>query len=120
MLIQLNLSEDEIRELNYKRFRESQPLLQKRLHALYLKSTMQISNEYIANILDSHRNSVDSWVHSYMEGGLEGLIALHYKPRESELAEYREQIKEELSNDYIQTTVEFSHRIFLTLTLLFY
>ena len=112
MLIQLNLSEDEIRALNYKRFRESQTLIQKRFHAIYLKSTMQISNEYIANILDSHRNSVDSWVHIYMEGGIEGLSTLHYKPRESELVQYTEQIKEAVSNDYIQTTSEFSHRIF--------
>jgi hypothetical protein len=44
MLIQLNLSEEEIRVLNYKRFWESQPILQKRLHALYLKSVI-MSNE---------------------------------------------------------------------------
>lgn len=112
MLIQLNLSEDEIRELNYKRFREIQPLIQKRLHTVYLKSKLRISNEHIAIILDAHRNSVDSWIHSYKEGGLEGLISLHYKPRESELSQYREQIKSALSNDVIQTTAEFSHRIF--------
>jgi hypothetical protein len=38
MLIQMNLSENEIRALNYKRFRENNPTLQKRLHAVYLKN----------------------------------------------------------------------------------
>jgi hypothetical protein len=32
MLIQTDLSEDEIRALNYKRFRENNPILQIRLH----------------------------------------------------------------------------------------
>ncbi|KAA6315875.1 hypothetical protein EZS27_033734, partial [termite gut metagenome] len=34
MFIQMNLSEEEIRLLNYKRFREANPLIQKRLHAV--------------------------------------------------------------------------------------
>ncbi|KAA6305352.1 hypothetical protein EZS27_042996, partial [termite gut metagenome] len=57
MLIQMNLSEEEIRLLNYKRFREDNPLIQKRLHAVYLKSQMSLSNEYIGLIVDAHRNS---------------------------------------------------------------
>jgi hypothetical protein len=55
MLIQLNLSEEEIRALNYKRFREKSLILQKRLHALYLKSAMGLSNEYIGQTVDAHR-----------------------------------------------------------------
>jgi prenyltransferase beta subunit len=71
MLIQMNLSEDEIRKLNYKRFRENKPILQKRLHAVYIKVTMSVSNEFISSLLDVHRNSVDHWIRSYMEKGME-------------------------------------------------
>ncbi|KAA6334112.1 hypothetical protein EZS27_017542 [termite gut metagenome] len=115
MLIQMNLSEEEIRLLNYKRFREDNPIIQKRLHAVYLKSQMPLSNEYIGVIVDAHRNSVDRWIHTYLESGLKGLISLNYVHRESELESYKEMIKENISEDYIQTTAEFSHRIF-TLT----
>ncbi|GHV09005.1 hypothetical protein FACS1894160_4220 [Bacteroidia bacterium] len=115
MLIQMNLSEEEIRVLNYKRFREETPILQKRLHAVYLKSQMSLSNESIGLILDAHRNSVDRWIHSYLESGLSGLLSLNYVSRQTELESYKEMIKANISEDYIQTTAEFSHRIF-TLT----
>lgn len=108
----MNPSEDEIRELNYKRFREVRPVIQKRLHSVYLKSRLKMSNESIATILDVHRNSVDYWIHSYLEGGLECLVSLHYHSQESELMQYSEQIKEKLSQENIQTTAEFPHRVF--------
>jgi transposase len=54
-------------------------------------------------------------LHIYMENGLSGLIRLNYTSRESELDSYREMIKGAVLGDYIQTTAEFSHRIF-TLT----
>jgi transposase len=115
MLIQMNLSEKEIRVLIYKRFREANPLIQKSLHAVYFKSQMPLSNEYIGLILDVHRNSVDRWIHNYLKSGLSGLIRLNYASAESELELYKEIIKENISEDYIQTTAEFPRRIF-TLT----
>jgi transposase len=113
MLIQMNLSEEEIQVLNYKRFREFQPILQKRLHVVYLKSKLQMSNESIGVIVDAHRNSVDRWIQTYRDSGLEGLLTLNYTSRESELESYRDRIKEELKDEYIQSTSEFAHRIFL-------
>jgi transposase len=112
MLIQMNLSEDEIRELNYKRFREKSPQIQKRLHAVYLKAKLQMSNRHIALILDAHRNSVDTWIQAYMEKGISELTTTHYTPRRSELAGYAETIKSSLSELFIQSTKEISHRIF--------
>jgi hypothetical protein len=85
MLIPMNLSEEEIRVLNYKRFHEENPVLQKRLHAVYLKSQMSLSNACIGKIVEAYRNSVDRWLHIYMENGLSGLIRLNYTSRESEL-----------------------------------
>jgi transposase len=111
MLIQMNLSEDEIRELNYKRFRENKPILQKRLHAVYIKATMRVSNEFIGSLLDVHRNSVDHWQHLYMEKGMEGLTALHYKPQKSELEFYTTHVKAHFSDGFIHTVKEFSHKL---------
>ncbi|KAA6335973.1 hypothetical protein EZS27_015835 [termite gut metagenome] len=76
---------------------------------------MPLSNEYIGLIVDAHRNSVDRWIHTCLKSGLSGLISLNYASRKSELESYKEMIKENTSEDYIQTIGEFSHRIF-TLT----
>jgi hypothetical protein len=65
MLIQMNLSEDEIRELNYKIFKENNPQIQKRLLAVYLKAFFFINNEFLAKVLYVHRNSVDTWIRIY-------------------------------------------------------
>jgi transposase len=111
MLTLINLSKDEIRELNYKRFRESKPILQKRLHAVYIKATMSLSNEIIGKLPDVHLNSVAHWLHAYKEKGLEGLTALHYKPQKSDLDSYIDKVKEHFSDGFIQTVKEFSHRL---------
>jgi transposase len=50
-----------------------------------------------------------------LERGLAGLVSLNYVSRKSELEPCGEMIKANISGDYIQTTAEFSHRIF-TLT----
>ena len=112
MLIQMNLSAEEIRELNYKRFREKSPIIQKRLHAIYLKSVMGLSNSYIGKMLDAHRNSVDAWIRIYQEERLEGLCILRYRSPRSEMEEYAEVIKSSFSESLIQTTKEFSYKIY--------
>jgi transposase len=108
MLIQMNLSEDEIRELNYKRFHENHPMLQKRLHAVYLKASLSMSSKQIALIVDVRRNSVDNWIHMYGKEGLSGLMLPHYTARKSELTPYSEMIRERFSETTIQTVKEFA------------
>jgi transposase len=112
MLIQMNLSEEEIRVLNYKRFREKSPQIQKRLHAVYLKAALQMSNSHIAMILDAHRNSVNKWIDTCLEKGLSELTTTHYTPRRSEPDAYAETIKASLSWIFVQSTKELSHKIF--------
>jgi transposase len=111
MLIQMNLSKDKIRELNYKIFEENHPQIQKRLLAVYLKEFISVSNEFLAKVLYDHRNSVDTWIRKYREQGLEELMPLHYKPQESELNAYVEKIKETYSSSLIRTVKEFARKI---------
>jgi transposase len=111
MLIQMNMSEDEIRELNYKIFGENNPHIQKRLLAVYLKVFFSVSNDFLSDVLRVHRNSVDTWIRIYREKGLEELMALHYKPRESELNVYAEKIKTTCSCPLIRSVKEFAHKI---------
>lgn len=110
--MQMNLFTEEIRELNYKRFREKSPIIQKRLHAVYLKSVMVLSNSYIGEGPDTHRNSVDAWIRIYREEGPEGLSILRYRSPISEMEQHAEKIKLSFSDSLIQTTKEFSHKIY--------
>ena len=96
MLIQMNLSEEEIRAPGYKRFRALNPMIQKRLHAVYLKAKLGLSNAFIGEVPDARRNSVDTWIAGYREGGLKGLTTLNYRKRESELTCYGEEFSEEM------------------------
>jgi hypothetical protein len=110
MLIQMNLSEEEIRALGYKRFRALNPMIQKRLHAVYLKAKLGLSNAFIGEVPDARRNSVDTWIAGYREGGLKGLTTLNYRKRESELACYGEEIKSKFSEEMIPSVATFSQK----------
>jgi transposase len=112
MLTQLNLSEDEIQVLNVKKSLDPQAIIRKRCHAVYMKAVLPLSNDTIAKLLGVHRNSVDTWIKTYIENGLHGLITLKYVHRKSELDQYSDEIKDMLSNEFIQTTAECAHRIF--------
>jgi transposase len=72
---------------------------------------MGLSNEYIGQIVDAHRNSVDSWIRAYKEQGVEGITTLHYRVPESELSSYAEVIKSHFATSFIQSTKEFSEKI---------
>jgi transposase len=111
MLIQMNMSGDEIRELNYKIFKENNPQIQKRLLAVYLKVFFSISNGDLAKVLYAHRNSIDTWIRIYREQGIGELMILHYRPRKSELKAYAEEIKETCSSPLIRSVKEFAHKI---------
>jgi hypothetical protein len=63
----LNLSEDEIRELNYKIFEENHPPIQKRLLSVYLKEFFCVGNEFLAKVLYVHCNSINTWIRSVKE-----------------------------------------------------
>jgi transposase len=111
MLIQMSMSEDEIRELNYKIFGENNPHIQKRLLAVYLQVFFSVSNEFLSGVLRVHRNSVDARIRIYREKGVEELMALHYKLQESELNAYAVKIKETYSPSLIRSVKEFAHKI---------
>lgn len=101
MLTKLNLSEGEIRRLNYERFHYLCPKIQKRLHVIYLKATQYMSNVQISNILFIHFNSVSKYIRIYKEGGFEELCKTHYTVGGSQL----EVCKESIIADFNKTSV---------------
>lgn len=97
-MLQLNLSEAEIQRLNYERYHYPSPIVQKRLYAVYIKSTQKRSNEEIGKIVGLARKTVGYWVQAYKKGGFESLCQLNYGTNKSELEKY--------SHDIIQSFTE--------------
>ena len=57
-MLPLNLGETEIQRLNYERYHYPDPLVQKRIQAVYMKIITGLSNELIGVLADLNRNSV--------------------------------------------------------------
>ncbi len=81
----LNLSEAEIEQLRYERYAYPDPMVQKRIFAVYLKATMNWSNKVIGEVVGLHYNSVGQWINVYKEQGLQGLLVNGYGGRKSEM-----------------------------------
>src|ERR1017187_538922 len=84
----INLSTSETDKLNYERYHYPDPVIQKRLHAVYLKATFIKSNEEIGRFVDASRNSVSNWLDIYESDGFEGLCKLGYGTNTSELQQH--------------------------------
>jgi transposase len=99
MLTKMNLSEEEIRELNYERFHYPCPKNQKKLHSVYLKAACGYSNTKISRILDIHFNSVARYIKIYEETGIEGLYQTHYRRKSSQLESCKDSIIADLEKN---------------------
>jgi transposase len=97
MLTRLNLPEQEIQRLNYERYHYPCPVVQKRLHAVYLKAALSYSNEFIATIVDSHRNMVSAWIKAYQSEGFDALCQVGYGTNQSNLEQKAQSILESFS-----------------------
>ena len=60
-------------------------MVQKRLHALYLKATSTLSHQQIAQLVGIHRSTLTSYIHLYHQKGLAGVYEVGYGTNRSEL-----------------------------------
>lgn len=88
----INLSSSETDKLNYERYHYPDPIIQKRLHAVYLKATFRKSNKEIGAIVNASRNSVSRWLDIYGAGQFEGLCQLGYGTNTSALVPHVDSI----------------------------
>jgi len=87
-MLLLNLSDAEIQELNYERFHYPSTIVQRRIHAVYIKAVTGLSNEIVGTLSGLHRHSVDQWIKVYVREGFSALFEVHYGTNESELEGY--------------------------------
>lgn len=84
-MLQIKISDAEIHRLNYERFHYPCSTVQKRMHAVYLKATLRLSNTMIGHATDLHRNAVSNCTKAYQAGGFDALCQFNYGTNKSEL-----------------------------------
>jgi len=109
-MLTVQISKTDLAILNYERFHQSKPILQKRMLALYLKG-LNYSHLEIALIADIGRNSVTRYIQAYNQGGIEQVLQLNYQGRESELARYKDSIVKALVDHPVRYLKEAADRI---------
>lgn len=99
MLTRLEISSEELARLNYERYHYPCPLVQKRLHSIYIKAVSGLSNEGVGRLTDAHRNSISEWVNLYQQKGIDALLKVNYGTNKSVLEEHSTGIVEVLTKE---------------------
>ena len=90
--LKFNLSEAEIEKLNYERYAYPDPMIQKRILAVYLKATLGWNNSIIGQIDGLHYNAVGEWINTYKKNRFESLLSNNYGSKKSELENHADSI----------------------------
>ena len=87
-MLPINLSETEIQRLNYERYYYPCPMVQKRIHAVYIKATTNMTHVMIGRLTGMNRDSVGDWIKRYEQGGFDALCQFNYGTNKSRLENY--------------------------------
>jgi transposase len=98
MLTTLVLSSEELAMLNYERYHYPCPIIQKRLHAVFIKATTNLTNKEVGFLTDAHYNSVGKWISIYKEYGFDGLCKTTHHRNLSLLEKQAHSIKDLFTN----------------------
>lgn len=110
-MLQLNLSKAEIQRLKYERFYYPCPIVQKRLHAVYMKATVEASNTTIGHLTGLNRQSVSHWIQIYQRDGFDGLYQFKYGTNRSELEGHAASILQSFTDHPPMSACEAKSRI---------
>ncbi len=107
----LKISETEIEKLSYERYAYPDPMIQKRIFAVYLKATLGWSNKVIGLTVGLHYNAVGEWIGVYKKQGFAGLLRKNYVCKRSEMENHCESILQSFQNQPPLTANEATERI---------
>jgi transposase len=91
-MLQIKISKAEIQRLNYERYHYPCPIVQKRIHAVYLKLTTTLTMTEIGKLTGCCRDSVTDWSNIYEEKGIEGLCKFNYGTNRSILEKHADSL----------------------------
>lgn len=92
-MIKVEFTEEQIKELHYLRFNHPHPRVQLKMEVLYLKSQELAQNE-IAKLAKVTTETVRNYIKEFSQGGIESLKTIKFRQPMSEMANYRQTIKE--------------------------
>ena len=98
-------------KLNYERYAYPDPMVQKRIYAVYLKLVLGLSNQMIGTIVGLHYNIVSKWLKVYNQQGFEGLLTNNYVGRRSQMDEHADSIISSLQREPPLTAAIAAERI---------
>lgn len=87
MTIQLELTQETLKEIHYHRYNHPAPLVQRRMEALWLKGH-GLPHAQIAELVGVTENTIREYFELFREGGLEKLKELNYYVPDSKLNAY--------------------------------
>lgn len=109
--LRFNISEAEIEKLNYERYAYADPIVQKRIFAVYLKATLGWNNSIIGHAVGLHYNAVGNWITTYKANGFEALLSNHYGSKKSELENHADNILKSFQRQPPMTAATAAERI---------
>jgi transposase len=92
-MIEVEFTEEEIKQLHYLRFNHPHPRVQLKMEVLYLKSQGLLQNE-IAKLAKVTTETVRNYIKEFQAGGIESLKTIKFRRQESEMAKHRQTIRE--------------------------
>jgi transposase len=92
-MIKIEFTAEQIKELHFERFNHPHPRVQLKMEVLYLKS-QNLPHPQISQLAGVCETTVRTYLKEYQEGGIEALKVVKFRRQESELAVYRETIRE--------------------------
>jgi transposase len=111
-MLTLQLSTAEIATLKYEMYHYPDPLVQKRLHSVYLKSTQpSIGCVKIGEYVGLNRKTVSESIHAYKSGGIKSLFFNNYGTNFSILETQHNPIIKDLTDNPVATLAEAKSRI---------
>lgn len=90
-MLRLTFTETEAQALSHERFHHSHPRVRRKREALWLKS-QGLAHQDIAQLVSVSGKTLRSYFQEYAEGGMAGLMELHFRQPQSELLAHREAI----------------------------
>src|SRR4051795_4535898 len=109
--LRIRLTEEQQRVVNEERSAHPNPRIREKMLVIWLLHN-GATRQYAAKIVGVSRATVQRYVTAFREGGLDGLRRWIANRPESEMAEYRQLIRESFENQPVRTIAEACERIF--------
>jgi transposase len=91
-MLQLNISEVELKEIEYQRYQHPHPRVQRKMEALYLKAK-GLPHHQIAELVGICDNTLRDYFEQYQQGGVAALTQLNFYRPTSQLQDHKESLE---------------------------